>query len=301
MIRSIVFPVLLLIAQGISAQKKTKSGHLPAATDCTVSCCDAPSEALSDVSTGFMSTASTPEFARMHEDPLPFVLDNPLGSMTLFHCSDGMPGSAYLIPAARPSRKYLLVIQEWWGLNDHIKQEAEKFYQALGGTVNVMAVDLYDGKVASTADSAQKLIRAALSGNRKETILQGALDFTGKKAEVYSVGWCFGGMMSLQTAIMGGEKMKGCVMYYGSPEKNAERIQKIQCDVLGIFGTRDRSIPNETVDAFSAAMAAAGKSFTLLRYDAVHAFANPSNPGYNRAYGDDAFNKSVAFLKERMK
>jgi carboxymethylenebutenolidase len=95
--------------------------------------------------------------------------------------------------------------------------------------------------------------------------------------------------------------MKGCVMYYGTPEKDKEKMAKIQCDVLGIFGTQDRGIPNETVDAFAASMKEAGKSFTLVRYDAVHAFANPSNPGYNKEFGEDAFQKSIAFLKARMK
>jgi len=155
--------------------------------------------------------------------------------------------------------------------------------------------------VAATVDSAQKLIRAALGSKRKETILQGALNFAGNNANVYSVGWCFGGMMSLQTAIMGGSKMKGCIMYYGTPEKNDARIAQIKCDVLGIFGTQDRSIPNETVDKFAEQMKTAGKKFTLERYDAPHAFANPSNPGYNKQYGDDAFGKSVAFLKTRIK
>lgn len=247
-----------------------------------------------------MVLASTKDFGSLHLEPLPFLLEDPMGSMVMFNCADGLPGNAYQIPAKNNSNQYLLVIQEWWGLNDHIKKEAEKYYLALEGKVNVLAVDLYDGKVASTVDSAQKLIRASLGSSRKETILKGALDFTGPNAKVYSVGWCFGGMMSLQTAIMGGPKMKGCIVYYGSPEKDKSKIEAIACDVLGIFGTQDRGIPNEAVDAFAAVMKEAGKNFTLVRYDAVHAFANPSNPGYNKAFGEDAFEKSIAFLQQRM-
>ena len=264
------------------------------------SCCEEPAGA-DGTDASFMAVATTKEFGSMHLEPLPFELENPLGSMVQYPCADGQAAQGYMIKATQPSNRYLIVIQEWWGLNDHIKKEAEKYYQALGGQVNVLAVDLYDGKVAATVDSAQKLIRAALGSKRKETILQGALDFAGPKGEVYTVGWCFGGMMSLQTAIMGGSKMKGCVMYYGTPEKDKEKMAKIQCDVLGIFGTQDRGIPNETVDAFAATMKEAGKSFTLVRYDAVHAFANPSNPGYNKEFGEDAFQKSIAFLKARMK
>lgn len=248
----------------------------------------------------FMAMATTAEFGALHEAPAPLTLANPLGAMTLFGCADGQPGQGYLIKAKMPSNKYLIVIQEWWGLNDHIKQEADKYFEALGGQVNVLAVDLYDGKVAGTVDSAQKLIRAALGSKRKETILQGALELAGTGSQVYTVGWCFGGMMSLQTAIMGGAQVKGCIMYYGTPEKDAAKLAKINCDVLGIFGTQDRGIPNESVDAFASQMKAAGKNFTLVRYDAVHAFANPSNPGYNKQFGDDAFEKSIAFLKERL-
>jgi carboxymethylenebutenolidase len=268
----------------------------------TISCCPTTDDAK-DGSTdaSFMAVASTKEFGNLHEDPLPFELEEQLGSMTMFNCKDGNPGQAYSIQAKTKTNKYLIVIQEWWGLNDHIKQEAERFYNALDGKVNVLAVDLYDGKVAATVDSAQKLIKAALSSNRKETILQGALDYAGKGAQVYTVGWCFGGMMSLQTAIMGGDKMKACVMYYGTPEKDNAKIAMIKCDVFGIFGTQDKSIPNEAVDKFAADMKAAGKSFSLQRYDAGHAFANPSNPGYSKEFGDDAFGKSVAFLKAHMK
>jgi carboxymethylenebutenolidase len=298
---------LLLSLIGFSvalfAQKKNKKTNTVATEKVclTMSCCDegdAPKASATDEA--FMATATTASFGSMHQEPLPFVLEDQKGSMLMFNCADGIPGNAYGIMASTKTNKYLIVIQEWWGLNDHIKKEAEKYYSALDGKVNVLAVDLYDGKVATTVDSAQKFIRAALSSTRKETILQGALDYAGKDAHVYTVGWCFGGMMSLQTAILGGNKIKGAVMFYGSPEKDKTKIAKIQSDVLGIFGTQDRSIPNETVDAFANEMKAAGKNFTLLRYDAVHAFANPSNPAYNKEFGDDAFLKSIAFLKSKM-
>ena len=89
-------------------------------------------------------------------------------------------------------------------------------------------------------------------------------------------------------------------MYYGTPEKDDDKLRQIKCDVLGIFGTKDASIPNNTVDEFAEDMAEEHKTLILYRYDAVHAFANPSNPGYNKEFGDDAFTKSIAFLKERL-
>ncbi len=294
------------MAQAQSTKAKSKAPKnittpemLLAKSGCCMEAADA--EEGTGVDGVFMEKAGTAEFGKLHEEPLPFTLENPLGSNIIYNCKDGAPGRAYLINSVKPSQNYLIVIQEWWGLNDHIKQEAEKLYAALGKEVNVIAVDLYDGKIASTVDSAQKYIGEALRSKRKETILDGAMDFAGKGANIYTIGWCFGGMMSLQTAINGSEKVKGCVMYYGQPEKDEARIANIKCDVLGIFGTQDRGIPNASVDEFAGKMEKAGKKFELVRYDAVHAFANPSNPGYNKEFGDDAFSKSVTFLKARIK
>jgi carboxymethylenebutenolidase len=308
---SICLKVLLLtfIHSGLFAQSpKPKSKNAKSTTGTGLSmgkssCCIQEDNASDGLSTDgiFKEQAGSADFGKLHEEPLPFTLANPIGSDIIFNCIDGTPGRAYFIKAANPTKNYLIVIQEWWGLNDHIKQEAEKFYGSLNNDVNVIAVDLYDGKVANTVDSAQKYIMEALGSKRKEVVLQGAMDFAGKDANIYTIGWCFGGMMSLQTAINGGKNVKGCVMYYGQPEKDDARINKIQCDVLGIFGTKDRGIPNEAVDEFAGKMKKSGKNFELVRYDAVHAFANPSNPGYNKEFGDDAYGKSVAFLKARLK
>lgn len=295
--KTLLVIITCIISISIYAQK-TKQGNLKK-TCLTASCCDDKNE-LTTVQT-FALQAGSAAFASMHEAPLEFVLENQKGAMVSFDCSDGQKGMAYEIKATTVSNNYLIVIQEWWGLNDHIKQEAENFYNALDGKVNVLAVDLYDGKVAATADSAKSLVMAAMGSNRKETILSGAINYAGKNANIYSVGWCFGGMMSLQTGIMAGKQGKGSIMYYGQPEQDEAKLKNLQADVLGIFGTQDKSIPNETVDQFAAKMKALGKHFDLIRYDAPHAFANPSNPSYNAGYREDAFRNSIAFLKARIK
>jgi carboxymethylenebutenolidase len=165
----------------------------------------------------------------------------------------------------------------------------------------VIAVDLYDGKIATTPDSAMKYVKAAMGSIRKENILSGALAYAGSDANIYTVGWCFGGMMSLQTGIMAGKQGKATIMYYGQPEMDDDKLRQLNADVLGIFGTQDKSIPNESVDQFAAKMKSLGKSFQLERYEAPHAFANPSNPSYNAAAREDAFKKSIAFLKNHLK
>jgi carboxymethylenebutenolidase len=239
--------------------------------------------------------ASTPAFASLHITPKMVDPSDLVGTMISFDAADGNKANAYFIPAKKKSNKWLIVIQEWWGLNNQIKMEADQYYKDLGD-MNVIAVDMYDGKVAATPDSAMKLMRGA-DMNRMTAIVQGAIKHAGAKASIYSVGWCFGGMWSLQTAILAGPQAKGSVMYYGRPETNMEKLKSIQCDIIGFFGNKDQSPSPSMVNAFEQNMKDAGKNLSVNRYDAGHGFANPSNPSFNAAAKEDAYAKSIAFLK----
>ncbi len=239
--------------------------------------------------------AGTPAFAAMHLSPIVVNPENLLGKMMSFDAADGKPANAYFIAAKKKSNKYLIVIQEWWGLNENIKMESDKYYTDLED-VNVIAVDMYDGKVAATPDSAMKLMRGADMG-RMTAIMQGAIKYAGSKASIYSVGWCFGGMWSLQTAILAGPQAKGSVMYYGRPESNMEKLKSIQCDIIGFFGNLDQSPSPTMVNDFEKNMKEAGKNLSVNRYQAGHGFANPSNPSYNAAAKEDSYAKAIAFLK----
>ena len=239
--------------------------------------------------------ASTTAFASLHSIPLHVNPENLLGKMVQFDAADGKSANAYFIPAKITTKKWLIVIQEWWGLNDNIKLEADKYFAALGD-VNVMAVDMYDGKVAATPDSAMKLMRGADMG-RMTAIIQGAIKKAGTDASIYSVGWCFGGMWSLQTAILAGPQAKGTVMYYGRPETNMDKLKSIQCDIIGFFGNLDQSPSPSMVNDFEKNMKDAGKNLSVNRYEAAHGFANPSNPSFNATATADAYAKAIAFLK----
>ena len=239
--------------------------------------------------------AGTPAFAAMHPSPMVVNPENLLGKMMSFEAADGKQANAYFIAAKKKTNKYLIVVQEWWGLNDNVKLESDKYYSDLGD-VNVIAVDMYDGKVAATPDSAMKLMRGADMG-RMTAIIQGAIKYAGSKASIYSVGWCFGGMWSLQTAILAGPQAKGTVMYYGRPESNMDKLKSIQCDIIGFFGNLDQSPSPAMVNDFEKNMKEAGKNLSVNRYEAGHGFANPSNPSYNAAAKEDAYKKAIAFLK----
>lgn len=241
--------------------------------------------------------AAKPGFAALHMAPAYYKLENPTGSTVTFK-AEGGDAQGYFIKSKKKSNKWLFVIQEWWGLNDNIKKEAETFAQELGD-VNILALDMYDGKVASTPDSAMQYMRSAKS-ERLEAIVKGGLAYAGTDAKIYTVGWCFGGGWSLQTTLLAGKQAAGCVMYYGRPETNVDRLKTINCDIIGFFANQDRGISPTLVNEFEATMKSLGKNIAINRYDAGHGFANPSNPVYNKAATEDAHTKTIAFLKAHM-
>ena len=247
----------------------------------------------------FALLTSNTNFTMSHATPLPYKHLSETGKDITYNTADGKTAHAYELLAKEPSKDYIFVIHEWWGLNDYIKRESEKLYKELGN-VNVLALDLYDEKVTDTREQAAQYMRA-VSQERAREIIEGAIDYVGKDAEIGTIGWCFGGGWSLQAAIMAKSQAKACVIYYGMPEKDIQKLQSLHCDVLGIFGTQDSSINPKVVKEFEGNMGKAGKKLIVHNYDAVHAFANPSNPKYNKTATADAWSHTLAFFKERMK
>ncbi|WP_426491180.1 dienelactone hydrolase family protein [Hymenobacter sp. 102] len=268
-----------------------------ASAQSTMSCCTKPAtgQAATEV---FAMLASNEDFSGGHDAPLPFTYAGE-GGMIEFKTTDGQMGKAFEIKSKTKSDKYLLVIHEWWGLNDYIKQEAARFAQELPG-VNVLALDLYDGQIATDADQAGKLMQGVKT-ERAQAIINGALAYAGPNAKIGSIGWCFGGGWSIQTALLAGPKAKACVAYYGMPEKDVAKLKTLNTDVLFVFAKQDKWINQEVVDQFRKDMAAAKKGLTVKTYDADHAFANPSNPKYNKQFAADAHAASVAYLKKNLK
>jgi len=243
--------------------------------------------------------AMNEKFASTHLPPEPFALEKPKGKMVAFKTPDGATAHAYAVKPSKETDKVVFLFHEWWGLNDYIKREAENL-QAELGEVNVYAIDLYDGKVAATTPDAQRYM-SGLKEARAKAIITGAINYVGKSAKIATLGWCMGGAWSLQSTLMEGKQAIGCVMYYGMPESDINKLKTLNCDVLGIFGTQDGFINPEVVRTFEANMAKAGKKISVHSYDAPHAFANPSNPKYNKEYADNAHMEALIYLKERLK
>jgi len=246
----------------------------------------------------FAMLASDKSFVMSHEEPLPFTFNSVKGHDITYKASDGTDAHAWEIKADKNTNYYLFVIHEWWGLNDYIKQESEKLSDEFG--INVIALDLYDNKVATTREDASKYVQTVKS-DRALAIIKGAYNYIGADAKVFTIGWCFGGGWSLQAAIEGDKQVVGCIMYYGMPEKDIDRLKKLNCDVIGFFGNKDQHINPQVVNEFKENMQKAGKNLIVYQYDADHAFANPSNPVYDKAATEDAYSKEVAFVKERIK
>jgi carboxymethylenebutenolidase len=247
----------------------------------------------------FALFAQNKDFNMAHPDPLPYVHQSETGKMITFKAPDGKDGNGYVLMAKKKTNNWIFVFQEWWGLNDHIKREAEQLYKDLGN-VNVLAVDMYDGKVTAAREEAGKLM-GEFKQERGNNIVKGAIAFAGKDAKIGTVGWCFGGGQSMQATLTAEKQAVACVIYYGMPETDVNRLKNLNCDVLNIWPTQDQWINKDVITKFEAAMKEAGKNVTTKSYDADHAFANPSNPKFNKEYTADAYKSTLEFFKARLK
>ncbi len=248
----------------------------------------------------FAMFASNKEFNKEHKSPRVYVhISEEGGEMIKFNTLDGMEGNAYFIPAKKKTNNWIFVFQEWWGLNDNIKRQAELLYKDLGN-VNVLALDMYDGKMATDPQTAGKYMQE-FKQVRGTAIVNGALVYAGSNAKVGTVGWCFGGGQALQAALTAGKQTVACVMYYGMPEENVDKLKTLNCDVLNIFASKDKYINQDVISRFETNMKAAGKNLTVKKYDADHGFANPSNAIYDKVSTEDAYKNTFEFFKARFK
>lgn len=237
-----------------------------------------------------------PAFVAFHPSPVPFDFEG-LGEMVSFPAADGKDASGYLIRSKIPSDKWLFVYQEWWGLNDNIKEESDRFYNDLGGNVNVLALDMYDGKVTSKPEEAGGYMRETKE-SRLENIVMAGKNFAGLDAKIANVGWCFGGAWSLKSALLLGDQNIGSIIYYGMPIREVEKLKKLNSDVLGLFAT-EQNISKEVIEEFASAMEEAGKDLDYKIFDAVHGFANPSNPRHDEEATKEAYLMALSYLQDK--
>ena len=231
-------------------------------------------------------------------EQLPHKLDKDApkaqGSMTQLKVG-GESSQAYV---ARPKGKpqgALLVIHEWWGLNDWVKHQADLL--AAQGYLT-LAIDLYKGKVATDPQLAAELMKGKDEawGDRVEEAGLEWLKQNAQGAKVAVIGWCMGGGESLKASLNDPKDVDATIIHYGMPVTDVARLKKLRGPVLGIWAKRDRSITPDQVAAFDKALTEAGVKHEFHEYDADHAFANPSSGHSNPAAAKDAWDKTVKFL-----
>ena len=213
---------------------------------------------------------------------------------------DGLRG--YVARPAGVPRAGLVVIHEWWGLNENIREMANRL--AAEGYL-AFAVDLYGGTVAADPDKARELMSAAMGDpERTDAALRAAfrwLKDEGEVERVGSIGWCFGGALSLRLAMMLPEELDAAVIYYGRVVTEPARLVPLMMPILGIFGGQDRGIPLASVREFEAALQTLGKTAEIVVYDdADHAFANPSGTRYEPEAAADAWRRTLEFFAEHL-
>ncbi len=253
----------------------------------TGSCCAAPDN--------FAAFSGDIAFVNMHIDPLPFNFISEKGKLKKIKCGDGKEANIFEFKSKKKSNKYLIVVHEWWGLNGYIKDMSEKLYGDLDEKVTVIAIDLYDGRVAETKDSAGSYMKN-LDPKRAESIMQAVIQNCGDNAQIATIGWCLGGGYALQTSILAKEKAVACVIYYGFPETDTVKLKQLEANVLMVWPNKDKWITVTVVDQFKADMLLLNKNLKVEEYTADHAFANPSNPKHNAEFAADAYAKSLTFI-----
>jgi carboxymethylenebutenolidase len=224
-----------------------------------------------------------------------------LGQMVSFQ-ANGKTAQGYLAKATSGKGTGVIVIQEWWGLVDHIKNVCDRFARA-GFTA--LAPDMYDGATTKSPDEASKLFMA-LNIGEAEKKLRGAINFllsheAVSSKKVGTIGFCMGGQLSLFAATLN-EKIGACVNFYGIHPAVKPDFTKLHAPVLGIFAEKDEMVNAQAVQALEAQLKATGKRYTFHTYpNTTHAFFNDTRPDvYDAKAALDAWNKTLDFFKTEL-
>lgn len=192
----------------------------------------------------------------------------------------------------------VIMIHEWWGLNDNIRAMADRL--AAEGYI-VLAVDLYGGKVAKNAGEARQfMLNVVEDPEFANANIRSAYEFVSATAgapKIGSVGWCFGGGWSLNTAQLFPDELDAAVIYYGQVTDDEDKLRPVNSPILGLFAGEDKGIKVASVEAFGAALSRLRKNHEIHVYPGVgHAFANPTGDNYNEAAASDAWRRTLEFF-----
>jgi len=226
--------------------------------------------------------------------------------MITFQRPDGTSVEAYLIePANAHNAPGIVVIQEWWGLDDEIKQVAKRFADA---GYRALVPDLYRGKLALEANEAEHLMNDLNFGDAASQDIRGAVQYLKSTGcnKVAVTGFCMGGALTVLSAGLVPE-CDGTVVWYGYPPLEYVDASAIKKPMLAHWALHDDFFSIAGVDQLEEKLKAAGVTYDFERYDAKHAFANPKSDSrdlpplqYNPAAAQLAWDRTMTFLKNTL-
>ena len=195
----------------------------------------------------------------------------------------------------------IIVIHEWWGLNDNVRAMADRL---AGEGYMVLAVDLYGGETADSPAGARALMLEVVEEpNAAYENIRAAYEFLtiAGAPRIGSLGWCFGGGWSLNAARLFPDELDASVIYYGQVTGDDEKLRPISTPILGLFGAEDTGIKVESVETFRASLERLRKVHEIHIYPGVgHAFANPTGTNYNAEAATDAWFRTLEFLSRHL-
>ncbi len=219
-----------------------------------------------------------------------------MGQHIEFARPDGGKSKGYVALAGK-GRPGIVVIQEWWGLNDQICGVADRFARA---GFNALAPDLYKGRVTSAADEANHLMEGLDFADATHQDLRGAAQHLKKESgKIAVMGFCMGGALTIAAAVHAPEFAAG-VCFYGIPPKEFADPAKIRMPLQGHFANQDDWCTPEAVNELEKAMKGAGQTPDIHRYDAAHAFANERSEAYDMKSANQAWERMLAFLQKTL-
>lgn len=217
----------------------------------------------------------------------------------------GEPITGYLAEPKEASKDLpaIIVIHEWWGLNDNIRAMTRRL---AGEGYRALAVDLYNSETADTPEAARRLMNKTMNNDKAALVNLSAarrwLEDKYNPSKMGIIGWCFGGGWSLRGALNMKENVDAVVMYYGEVITDESQLADLQAPLLGIFGAEDQGIPVENVREFDKTLAQLDKEARIQIFEnAGHAFANPSGKNYNKETAQTAWELTTNFFEEHLK
>jgi carboxymethylenebutenolidase len=216
-----------------------------------------------------------------------------MGSMIEFARPDGGKSKGYLAMAGQ-GRPGVVVIQEWWGLNDQICGVADRFARA---GYNALAPDLYKGRLTTEPGEANHLMTGLDFPAATHQDLRGAAQhLRGQSGKVAVMGFCMGGALTIAAAVHVPDVAAG-ICFYGIPPKDFADSAKIRVPFQGHFANKDDWCTPSAVDDLEKVLKGAGVKHEIYRYDAAHAFANERSAAYDVGCANQAWDRMSAFLK----